>query len=102
MQLTQQDGEEIRAALVAWLKQSQLGDRDELLAMTERAAIWEGADSLLNIGRWGVFADADRLIAKLRLRTAHGEGMAFDAPIAREGGTWKVREITPVHLHPRR
>jgi hypothetical protein len=117
MQLTQQDGEAIRAALarqsacsleairaalVAWLKQSQLGDRDQLLALKEHAAIWQRPDALLNIGRWALVADDGELRAKLRLSAAGDRGMAFDASIAKQGDGWKVREITPLHVHARR
>jgi hypothetical protein len=98
MQLTQQDGEAIRAALVAWLKTSQLADRDELLTLTERATVWEGPDALINIGRWAIVTESGEIIAKLRQR----EGIAFDATLAKEPSTWKVKGIQPVHILPRR
>ena len=101
-QLTPEDGEAIRTALVLWLQRSQLGDRDELLSITENAAVWRSADALLHVGRWAVVAEQGGLTAKLRLGAATGQGPAFDAALARDGEAWIVREITPVHVHARR
>lgn len=97
-----QDGEAIRDALVAWLQQSKLGDRELLLSMTERASVWEGPDALLNIGRWQLHDEAGQLALRMRLSTADGSSQAFVAPLAHDASGWHVMDITSALSHARR
>jgi hypothetical protein len=102
MLITVEDGSAIKAALLDWLQQSDLGDKTELIGITQTAQVSIAQDAVLRIGRWNLHADQDRLVLTLRGPTGPAGAIGFSASIAKEAGAWRVHDVVPVHIHARR
>ena len=101
MLITLADAGVIKAALLARLRQSQLGDRDYLIKATEQVApsIDQG---VLRIGIWILQAQGGKLAITYRM-PAGPEGMqAYRAEVAKEGSGWVVKDVVAGQIRARR
>lgn len=101
MLVTVQDGEAIRAALLAYLRKSELAERAELINYFEHAQIWFGTDAPMNIGGWWLVAEDGHLRLKTRGPAGAGGAQGYVADLAKQGNTWQVEQVSPWFIHRR-
>jgi hypothetical protein len=98
--VSQEDGEQIRDALLARLKESTLEDAAQLLVWTRGERVRNQAHSL-SIGSWGLSAHGDELRLLFRFPPQPAGIKAYSARVTRQAG-WQVGEVQLMHIHARR
>lgn len=93
--VTVADATQIRNALLDALRQSTLGDRDELIAFTEPLPAWIDSDGRVMVGGWLLQLRKGQLIASYRLSQNNERAVGYAASVIREGKNWRVPKITP-------
>jgi hypothetical protein len=101
MVLTIDDGRALHAALLARVRESNLGDKDFLIARTEKAQpSLDSGD--LRIGVWLLQARGDKLILQYRMPSAAVGAATFSADVIRGTSGWQVGPVVAGHVHYRR
>lgn len=91
--VTVQDLDEMRAALVTYLRASSLDDRDSLVRLTEKSISAIDADGAKHIGAWRLNAERGGLF--LTLRTGGGQQLIvnYRALVERAETAWRISGI---------
>lgn len=97
--LTRTDAQAIRAALIARLEESALPAREQLIMRAKSPPIAFEKDTI-SIGTWGLAATGSELT--LTERMGPGSAEAYQAEVTREDGQFRVGEVRPLFIHPRR
>lgn len=102
MRITLDDGKAIKAALLRWLRKSDLGDKELLIKVTKPAPVYVSVDSCLQIGRWCLMSDEGKLSLYARWPITRIGATAYRAYITKEKEVWRVLSVSRIHILPRR
>jgi len=100
LELTLEDGAEIRAALLAQIAASQVEHRELLLERTRNAPV-EIDQGQLRIGGWWLQARGDQLQLMQRMGP-HPVALFYRADVRGEAGRWLVTGLGPGLIHWKR
>lgn len=100
--ITLADAQQIRDALLGALRQSQIGDRDELIALTEPLPAWIDADGRVMVGGWLLQLRNRQLLVSYRLSQNEERAVGYVAVVTKEGKGWRVLQVTPEKILFRR
>ena len=95
VQITLDDAKQIHSALLDALRQSNLGDRAELIAFTEPLPAWIDSDGRVMVGGWLLQLRNRQLVASYRLAQNEERAVGYVASVRQEGKEWRVLQIVP-------
>ncbi len=102
VRITIDDAKQIRTALLDALRQSNLGDRDELIAFTEPLPAWIDSDGRVMIGGWLLQLRDRQVVATYRLSQNEERAVGYTALVTKDEKGWRVTRIVPEHIRFRR
>lgn len=100
--ITLEDAKQIRAALYDALRQSNIGDRDQLIAFMEALPAWIDSDGRVMIGGWLLQLRNYELVATYHLSKNAERSLGYIAFIVKEQHRWRITRIEPEKLVFRR
>ena len=95
VRITIEDAKQIRIALLKALKQSQLADRDQLIALTKPLPAWIDSDGRVMVGGWLLQLRKGELVASYRLAQDKERAIGYVASVVKVGKDWRVPQIVP-------
>ena len=95
VRITSDDARQIRIALLDALRQSKLGDRDELVAFTEPLPAWIDSDGRVMISGWLLQLRNQQLVAIYRLSQNEERAVGYAAFVIKDDEGWQVTRIVP-------
>ena len=95
IRITIDDAQKIRNALLMTLKKSDLGDRDQLIALTTPLPAWIDADGRVMVGGWLLHIKNQKLMLTYRLEQNEERAIGYSAPVIRGDQDWQVKIIVP-------
>ncbi len=93
--ITLDDAKLIRTSLINALKQSELGDKDFLIAMIDPLPAWIDSDGRVMIGGWLLQLKNSHLVASYRISTSKERAVGYIALINKTDNTWSVTQVMP-------
>ena len=100
--ITLDDARAMKDALLDELKRSKIEDKDYLVRMTTKVPAWIDPDGHVRIGGWLLQARGQALVLAYRLPQGPGVIRGYVAQLKQEPPGWKVLEILPERIAPRR
>ena len=102
VRITVDDAQKIRDALLAALKNSDLGDRDQLVELTTPLPAWIDADGRVMVGGWLLQIKNQKLVATYRLGQNAERAIGYSAIVIKSDQGWQVKQISPEKILFRR
>lgn len=94
------DGERMKTALVAYLAQCALEDRNALMVKTRQAPVWIDPDGLLHVGPW-LFGQRDGAPVLTYREPPKSTGSKLHVARLESEGAWRVSAIETHKILPR-
>lgn len=102
MRITRDDGASIKASLLKWLQQNDLGGKERLIHLTKPALVYIDFEGYLCIGQWTLRSNKGELELYIRFPMTRTGGLAYSARITKEKGVWRVLAVSKNHILPLR
>lgn len=93
--ITKEDADKMRAALLKALEESELGDRDTMMAFAEPLPAWIDGDENVMIAGWLLQLRNQQLVATWWLSKDDDRAVGYSAYFLREKNGWRVTKIVP-------
>jgi hypothetical protein len=95
VRISSEDAKHMRVALLDALRRSRLGDRDQLLALTEPLPAWIDSDGRVMLGGWMLSMRKGVLVASYRLNQDAERAVGYAAELGKQDGQWRIVRISP-------
>jgi len=89
------DAKQMRSALLDAIKASRIGDRDQLLALTEPLPAWIDSDGRVMVAGWLLQTKNGVWVASFRLSVSQERSVGYAATFIKEGTVWRVIKLVP-------
>jgi hypothetical protein len=100
--VTVEDLEGMRTALLEYLRASSLGDRNELVRLTENSKVAIDSSDSKRIGLWRLSAEPKGMFLQLRAGGDESVTVNYRATVERVNEEWLVTGIKSQFIHGRR
>lgn len=95
VKITLVDARTIRQVLIKAIKQSDLGDRDALLAFAEPVPAWIPSEGLVLVGGWRLGVRNGQIVATYRLSQTEDRAVGYAAYVIKDREGWSITAIVP-------
>ncbi|MDY6992598.1 MAG: hypothetical protein SVR94_08350 [Pseudomonadota bacterium] len=100
--ITLEDAKQIRKALYEALKHSDIGDREQLIALMQPLPAWINSDGKVMIAGWLLQLRQQKLVATYRLFQNAQRALGYIAFIVEDEQGWRIARIEPEKILFRR
>lgn len=93
--ITLADARQMRTAVLDYVRQSDIGDKDELVKLTQATPAWIDPDGRVRAGGWVLEARGAQLMLACRISQNDERAVGYAAFVTRGPDGWKVLRVVP-------